>query len=312
MKHRALAAFALALICCASPAWAEEADPEKLFAEATALMEAQKYEQALPRLLEAQRRDPGIGTQYNIAVCYEKLGKLGSAWRNYTDVVQLARASGKKQREQSAREKLAALEPRVAAFVIKTPDANEATVKVDGAAVKKEDLAFYPVDPGEHALEASAPSKKPWSKTLQAPAAGQRSEVIVPPLEIAKETRVVTVTKETTNGRRTLGFVVGGVGVAGLVTAGVTGVMLLSAKSTADENCTLDIPGQPDKKRCANEEGADAVRRGETLLPINAVAFGVGIVGVGVGTYLLLTSRQTAIVPVVGPGVGGLSLTRSF
>src|SRR4051812_25289422 len=124
-------AFALA----AESAFADESDPEKLFAEGSRLIEAGKFAEALPKLQEAQRLDPGIGTQFNIATCYEKLGKLGSAWRNYEEVASLARASGKKTREEAARAKLADLKPRLSGFVIRSDELGDVVLKLDGAVV---------------------------------------------------------------------------------------------------------------------------------------------------------------------------------
>ena len=59
----------------------------------------------------------------------------------------------------------------------------------------------------------------------------------------------------------------------------------LDAKSTADEKCT---PG------CVDDEGSDAVTRGERLVPINAVALGIGVVALAASGYLLLTSSAGA------------------
>lgn len=313
MKKALLMSALFALSLSASSASAAGPDPEKLFAEGTALMDQQKYEDALPKLLEAQKLDPGIGTQFNIGVCYEKLGKLGSAWRNYSDVLVHAKHAGKKQREDAAKQKLDELRPRVSSFVIQAKD-GDVTVAVDGAALTKDDWAFYPVDPGAHDVLATAPSKKPWSAKVTAGPDAKKQEIVVPALEIER----VTVTKETTNGRRTLGFVLGGVGVAGLVAAGVTGFMLLDAQSTADDDCTL--PSEtPDAKRCRTDDGRSAVSRGETLLPINAVAWGVGVVGLAAGTFFILTSskksddkRAVAVLPSVGPSGGSVALLKRF
>ena len=52
------------------------------------------------------------------------------------------------------------------------------------------------------------------------------------PLETKTEIR--TVTTETTNTRRTLGYVFGSIGLAGVAAATVTGILILSDKSTAD------------------------------------------------------------------------------
>lgn len=291
MMRSSASALAVALaISFASPAArAEGEDPEKLFAEGSALIEQGKCTEALPKLQQAQRLDPGIGTQFNIAVCEEQLGRLGSAWHDFEAVMQLARASGKKQREEAARAKLEALRPMVPSLVIRSEEPGDVTVKVDGEVIKKEGWGFVPVDPGNHAIEASAPTKKSWTTNLPAPAPGGKLQVVVPKLALVERREVVTV--EAPNKRRTLGFILGGVGVAGVAAAAVTGIMLLDAKSTADDRCTPRCV-TPDNKY--DQDGADAVSRGKTLLPINAVAWGVAAVGLGLGAFFILTSPSSS------------------
>jgi len=296
--------MAACLLLVPSAAWAAgDKDPEKLFAEGSALIEQGRCSEALPMLEEAQRVDPGIGTQFNIAVCLQQLGRLGSAWRNFEAVAQLARASGKKAREDAAREKLEALRAKVPTLVVRSEEPGDVTVKIDGVVVKRETWGFWPVDPGEHAVEATAPTKQSWSQKVGAPAAGAKLEVVIPKLTVLERTQVVTIT-ETSSKRRTLGYVLGGVGVAGVAAAAVTGVLLLNAKSTADERCTprcIDAAGRFD------QEGADAVSLGQTLLPINAVSWAVAVLGLGAGTYFIVTSpSSTRSTAYVSPGGGGL------
>jgi hypothetical protein len=50
---------------------------ERLFAEASALVAAGKYAEACPRFEESERLDGALGTHYNLALCFEKIGKLG-------------------------------------------------------------------------------------------------------------------------------------------------------------------------------------------------------------------------------------------
>ena len=77
------------------------------------------------------------------------------------------------------------------------------------------------------------------------------------------------------SGQKTLGYVLAGVGVAGLVTGIVAGVMVLGDKSTVDANCDAD-------KRC-NAEGLDAAERGKTMGIVTTVGLVTGAVGLGAG-----------------------------
>lgn len=287
----------------AAPEAPTTTDPEKLFSDALALMNDEKFEEARVLLEEAQVRDPGIGTQFNLAICYEKLGKLGTAWRNYGAVQQLAHASGKSQREENARLKLEELRPRLSVLVLDAAAAGEgATIRVDGAVVPPSEWSSYPVDPGLHRVDATAPARRPWSDTVAAPGEGESVTLRVPVLASTVETKVVTVSEPTSDGRRTIGFVLGGIGVAGLVTATVTGVVILGDKASADRSC---------KPKCANADGTpnqsaiDDVNEGKTLVPINLVAWVVAAAGLGVGTYFILSSGKK-VTPMAGAHALGL------
>ena len=80
-----------------------------------------KHADACPKLEESQRLDPGIGTQFNLAVCYEQVGRTASAWSTFLDVAGAARAAGQTEREKVARQRATALEPRLIRLTITAP-----------------------------------------------------------------------------------------------------------------------------------------------------------------------------------------------
>lgn len=308
-KSEVAKALLLALTMVTSPALAdgdnaaERAD--RLFNEAGALVERGNFAAACPKLEESYQLDPALGTEYNLALCFEKIGRLGSAFRHHRAVERLAHVSGKKTREDAAKQKLADLRPRVSHFVFALPD-EKVTIHVDGVRVEREDLDFYAVDTGQHVVEATAATKKPWRTAVDVAGGpnGAAIRVAVPALET--DTKVVTMVRSNT--KRTIGLAAGGVGLVGLGVAAVTGVLILEDKATADDKCT---------PRCVDQDGRDAVTRGQTLLPINLVAGVVGVVGLGVGSFLLATSgssAKNAAVVRVQPyaGVGAAGITGSF
>src|SRR6188768_4131513 len=99
-----------------SPAHAQSTDSaaaQGLFDEAKALMATGKASEACPKLEESQRLDPGTGTLLNLALCYEKIGRIASAWSRNLDAAAAAKASGNTARENAARKRAAALAARV-------------------------------------------------------------------------------------------------------------------------------------------------------------------------------------------------------
>ncbi len=282
---------------------AESERAERLFIEASALVEKGDFGPACPKLEESQRLDPAIGTQFNLALCYEKVGRLGSAWRNYRAVERLAHSTGKKGREDASREKADEIGRRAAHLTIATVN-EDASVRVDGELVAREQWAFYAVDAGEHAIEVTAPAKKGWKTRAVAPA-DKAAEVVVtiPKLEMAAGKSIVV---ERSNGKQVWGFVLGGIGIVGLGAAVTTGILALDDKSTADRQC----------RPTCDEEGRSAVARGKTLLPINAIACGVAVFGLGAGSYLLLTSKTSArtaiLTPLVTSEMAGAHFSAKF
>jgi hypothetical protein len=99
------------------------------------------------------------------------------------------------------------------------------------------------------------------------------------------------------------------VGAAGIVTAGVTGALLLSRDKKIKDHCQ--------DKHC-DSEGRDLIDGNKPLVIVNYVGWGVGVAGIGVGAFLLLTGRsqekapQTTVSATPLPGGAALGLARSF
>ena len=107
-----------------------------------------------------------------------------------------------------------------------------------------------------------------------------------------------------------MGYVLAGVGAAGVVVGGVTGIMVLNKKKTADAHCYPEL-------RACDQEGVDANESGRTLGTVSTIGFAVGLVGLGLGTYFILTSDdegqpQTALMTQLGPGTSQVSLVRRW
>jgi hypothetical protein len=152
-----------------SVATADPATAEALFSEGRKLMEQGNYAAACPKFEESNKADPAIGTQLNLAMCWEKAGKNASAWAMYMQVANASNSSGRNDRAQLAQARAAALLPTLSKLAITAPAG--ASIRVDGVAWSAAATGIpTPVDPGRHTIEASAPNKPNFRRVVDVPA----------------------------------------------------------------------------------------------------------------------------------------------
>jgi len=195
-----LVVCSLAWVLSPSSANADPRDPaaaQALFDEGLALMKQRAFTQACPKLAESQRLDPGIGTQFHMAECYEQQGLLASAWAQYLEVASVAAAAGQTSREQVARKRAARLEPHLARIRVIVPFARRVPalrIERDGSAVGEAqwDVAV-PVDAGEHTITVVEPGAAAISSKVQV-ADGQTKPYELPALvPVAEQPAAVPV-----------------------------------------------------------------------------------------------------------------------
>lgn len=165
----------VALALVAGRAHAEGRDPvaaQALFDDARRLMAAGQTAEACPKFAESQRLDPGIGTAFNLADCYEKTGHVASAWALFLEVVSQARASGESDREAAAKTRATRLEPRLPKLRIRVSEESRLTgleITRDGVTVGQAQWdSMVPVDPGSHEIIARAPGRQTYARTVKA------------------------------------------------------------------------------------------------------------------------------------------------
>ena len=104
-----------------------------------------------------------------------------------------------------------------------------------------------------------------------------------------------TPSPTTGNGNKTLGYVLGGVGIVGLGVAGVTGIMLAGDRSTmSGANCDATA------RTCSGPKASDGVSAADHA-PIVTVFYGsaaVGIVALAAGAYFVLSATDDAPVAI--------------
>jgi hypothetical protein len=154
-----------------------------LFREARALVGKGDYEAACGKFEQSLALDSGIGTKFNLADCWEHLGKVTGARTMFEDVAERAHESGQFDREKAARVRAAALDAQVPHLTI--------SVSTPGVEIKRDGIIVVPsdwgtavaVDPGLYEIRAVAEGKKPWSSRVEIPASSETITVVVPKLE---------------------------------------------------------------------------------------------------------------------------------
>lgn len=248
---RARRFFPVLFVACAASLWAlpaaaEPSEAQRLFDEARALAEAGRWSEACPRLAESLSLEPNMTTQFRLADCYERTGKIASAWSNYVGAARAAAAAGEAGKERFANERAGKLEPRVDKLLIITPEMPALSVERNGRPVPRESWnAPMPVDPGEHTVHAWAPGKESFDIVVKLKGLGETRRVEVPmlgpgiPLRIGEQRKATIVEappaapmvvgdvappRPAREGResswRAIGWALGGAGLAGVLVGG--------------------------------------------------------------------------------------------
>jgi len=278
-----LAALALA-ITIATPARAGDAvAAESLFRAGRDAMKRGDYVTACEKLAASESLEPASGTLLNLAECKQHVGALATAWALYHEAYD--RLEGD-PRQSIAKDGMAALEPRLA----------HVTVSLEPSAPKDATLARDGVDLGGGSFGTKLPIDA-GSHTLVVRAAGREAKEYR--LTIGDgESKSLTVTAGAAlpadrggNGTRTLGFVLGGVGLASLGVGVVTGVMTMHRKSIVDARC--------DRGLCP-PDGVSAASEGKTLGAISTATFIAGGTLIAGGVICIVVGKSGAAVRVAG------------
>jgi hypothetical protein len=305
---------------------------QALFDEAMRLMKAGQAAEACPKLEEAQRLDAGMATQFRLAECYERVGKLASAWASFVAVADSAAVAKLPEREAAARKRAEALVPRLSRLVLAVPPAVAAIEGVelvrDGGSVGKALWGVpVPVDPGEHLVTVKAPGKKAWEGriavgeaagtltfTVQAPADLTLGAPPPPPPPLPPPRRSAVPA-----------IVLGAVAAAGLATG--AGLFALHASRRSDaENLSATIKMQGGT--CAGASMLDSrcgtlastASSSDTFGNLSTVGFAAGgAAAAAMIVYLLLPPPAPAPAaggirfgPALGEGSRGVWLGGSF
>jgi hypothetical protein len=344
---------ALGIVSASSrQAMAQDRDPaaaEALFDQARELARAGRYNEACPKFLESNRLDPGIGTQFHLADCYEQSGRLATAWAMFLDVASLARSSNQPDREKAASKRAAALKPRLPRLLINVPDASQ----LPGLEIRRDDVLMgtalwgtpVPVDPGVHEITMSAPGHRTLKQTVKleqgksvnldlpalvaenSPVAAQAPIVAAPaeapaafaPPAAVSQTNAPAPKFDATSssGAGPLPWALAGAGVVGFGVGTVFALLATSANSKSKSDCDADNPNLCGPTGVSQRDDA---RRDGNIATVGFVAGGALLAGAGILWLAGGHSKESAVSAprglradaAVSPGSAALYLQGSF
>lgn len=297
----------------------EQAAAQALYDEARTLIKAENFGPACPKLEESQRLEPTVVTLFHLATCYERTDRKASAWSAYLEVASASKRAGRTDREKLARDQAAALQPKLSKITLTVAPG----ARVEGLVVTRDGNRVgegqwgtsIPVDNGKHVIEASAPGKTTWRDETNVKGDGATVSIDVPVLSDApkqapiaaapakRDSTAQTQASETTRNdgqsRRTLGYVLGGVGLVGVGVGAAFGFSALSKNAASNE------PGRCTGNSCS-AEGLEMRSSAVTSGNISTLALLGGGALVATGAVLWFSAPKSKV--QAAPTVGGAML----
>jgi hypothetical protein len=204
-------------------------------------------------------------------------------------------------------------------------------VTLDGQALSATSLGTaLPLDPGPHTVSASAPGKRAWSEDIVVAAGPSSATISIPDLadaatEAARASSASPApssmpaatppdspapTTSVSSTRKIAAWASLGGGAIAIGLGTVFGLGAISTEKGVPAECRGNV---------CSPHGIDLNDQARTSAAVSTVSFGVAIVAVGVGTYLLLTGSSSKtpaamsyVAPSFGPGGAALSITGRF
>jgi hypothetical protein len=294
------ATVASPLVGNVSPAQAADdtARARTLFQEGLQLEAGGNFASALAKFQEVAqvKRTPQVS--FHIALCQEKLGHLVEALGGYRITAHEAAASDDPKLAkvaEAAQESVTALEKRLPTLVIKRgKNAELAKVSVDGVDIGGTVGKGQQLDPGAHVIDATSPGKEPFKQIVQL-AEGETKTVEVkfssgkavvePPPEGSSSAPETPPPPPPEGSSSVVPYALMGVGGVSLLASGVFFLLRSGAISDLDSQCKGNV--------CPSTSQATE-DKGKSMTLLGNITLGLGVVGLGVGTVMLLTQQKPA------------------
>jgi serine/threonine-protein kinase len=309
----------LGVLIFSNAALADGKDADRLFEEGRAFAKAKNYPEACDRFAKSLAIERTIGTELNLADCQEQLNHLREAWGLFIAAAGESEAGGNSKRADFARERAAALEPRMTAITLKVaqPALPGLVITISGRATPPAAEIHEHTDPGPIDVIATAPNL-PHFKRTETGAAGATIVVEIPPLDtsvhasVPGPTPVASVTEGPRDrGRVRIAYGVGIGGAAALVAAGtLTVIARLHYDSAADGSHCERVTAGVECDMIGSQQIRDA--QGLANIGTGLAIGGAALAGAALAVYFTAPREQVRVAPAVTGQSVGMVLAGTF
>jgi hypothetical protein len=312
-RKRLLFAFLLSLSLSPSEAWAlpteaDRATARTLANEGQEAFDRGDYPTAAERFARADALYHAPTLLLGLARSQAAMGKLISAAETYNRIVSEGPPPKSSQTflkaVEDAGKELEATEARIPRVIINTRGSADAVVTMDGLTIPHASLGVKrPVDPGRHVFRATAPglTAEPLTFTLTEGV----MQTVTLELKPIIEPPPPPVAEPSSSTQLTLGIATLGLGGAGIVLGGITGVLAIRKRQELEPRCDKVTSLCP-----ASEQ--DALATFHTFTTLSTIGFITGGAALATGVVLLVTAPrakplpEASIVPRLGVGYIGV------
>ncbi|MBI2393863.1 MAG: hypothetical protein HYV09_30100 [Deltaproteobacteria bacterium] len=280
----------------AEPTAADLSAARKKFDRAVELEKAGDFKAALALLRDVAAIKPTSQVRFHVALCLERLGRLVEAREEYLRVKEEAETKEGPEGTalaQKAGDRVTDLDARIPKVTFRLPeDVISAKVSIDdGAPVSVLVSPTIRLDPGEHKLLVTSPGRRSFSRTVMVKErdATFTLDVALPHAEEAPPEQPPAPTEAPVSAgpkrvvdeapkSSALPWIIGGVGVASLATAGVFYALRDSAIHDLDAACGAGRESCPRAMKSTEDQGRLYTTTANVFAGVGAAAIGTAIV----------------------------------
>jgi hypothetical protein len=283
------AVLAVVLVTTSGSALADQRSrADDAFRRGREAFKAERFAEACEAFEESQALDPQLGTQFNLAQCFEKIGKLASALAIYKELVAVDTNAIRIRMTNDAVGALASRVPKIRVVIEKRPPDLVVSLQDARGSARPIDIDQpVLVDVGDYKVLASGKGVRDWSAPVTG-SEGQTTQVVVVLEPRPAGGDRFSIWHPRARGRlRAAGiFAAGGVAVLGSLAVGVSAYSYhRDAEDVCGGGSMCPTQAEVDEATALHDKGQ---RRGT----VATVLFVVGAAGMGTGAVMYLLAKH--------------------